>query len=68
MISASLHPETVRGPCKLRRRWFAFGFTPRTIWLLVAGLALALPGFFSPRLAYGMIPSDALVLAVPRIF
>jgi uncharacterized protein (DUF58 family) len=62
MISASLHPETVRGQCKLRRRWFAFGFTPRTIWLLVAGLALALPGFWSARMGYGMLAWDALVL------
>ena len=54
MISASLHPETVRAACKPRGR-FAFGLTPRTIWLLVAGLVLALPGFFSPRLAYGML-------------
>jgi uncharacterized protein (DUF58 family) len=61
MISASLHPEPVRAACKPRGR-FAFGLTPRTIWLLVAGLALALPGFFSARLAYGMLVWDALVL------
>jgi uncharacterized protein (DUF58 family) len=63
MISASLHPETVRGQCKLRRRWFAFGFTPRTIWLLAAGLALALPGFFHAWWGLWMIPWDALILA-----
>ena len=61
MISASLHPEPVRAACKPRGR-FAFGLTPRTIWLLVAGLALALPGFFSARLGYGMLVWDALVL------
>jgi uncharacterized protein (DUF58 family) len=61
MISASLHPEPVHAACKPRGR-FAFGLTPRTIWLLVAGLALALPGFFSARLAYGMLVWDALVL------
>jgi len=61
MISASLHPEPIRAACKPRGR-FAFGLTPRTIWLLVAGLALALPGFFSARLAYGMLVWDALVL------
>ena len=61
MISASLHPETVRATCKPRGR-FAFGLTPRTIWLLVGGLALALPGFFSARLGYGMLVWDALVL------
>jgi uncharacterized protein (DUF58 family) len=63
MISASLHPDAVRAQCKLRRRWFAFGLTPRTIGLLAAGLALALLGFFSPRLGYGMLLWDALVLA-----
>ena len=62
MISASLHPETVRAQCRLRRRWFAFGFTPRTILLLVAGLALALPGFFHAWWGLWMIPWDALVL------
>ena len=61
MISASLHPEPVRAACKPRGR-FAFGLTPRTIWLLAAGLALALPGFFSARLGYGMLIWDALVL------
>jgi uncharacterized protein (DUF58 family) len=63
MISASLHPEPVRAACKPRGR-FAFGLTPRTIWLLVGGLALALPGFFSARLGYGMLIWDALVLVV----
>lgn len=61
MISVSLHPEPVRAACRPRGR-FAFGLTPRTIWLLVAGLALALPGFFSARLGYGMLVWDALVL------
>jgi len=62
MISASLHPETVRAQCRPRRRRFAFGFTPRTIWLLAAGLAWALPGFWSARLGYGMLAWDGLVL------
>src|ERR1700690_1370117 len=61
MISASLHPETVRAACRPRGR-FAFGLTERAIWLLVAGLGLALPGFFSARLGYGMLVWDALVL------
>ncbi|MGB6857563.1 MAG: DUF58 domain-containing protein [Terracidiphilus sp.] len=61
MISASLHPEPVRAACQPRGR-FAFGLTPRTIWLLVGGLALALPGFFSARLGYGMLVWDTLVL------
>jgi uncharacterized protein (DUF58 family) len=62
VISTSLHPETVRAECRPRRRWFAFGLTARAIWLLVAGLLLALPGFFEARLAYGMLAWDALVL------
>lgn len=61
MISASLHPETVRAQC-VRRRRFSFALTPRAIWLLVVGLLLALPGFFQARLAYGMLAWDALVL------
>ncbi len=62
MISSSLHPETVRAECRPRRRWFAFALTARAIWLLAAGLLLALPGFFQSRLAYGMLGWDALVL------
>ncbi len=63
MISASLHPETVRAQCVASRGRFAFGLTPRAIWLLVAGLLLALPGFFDSRLAYGMLVWDGLVIA-----
>jgi uncharacterized protein (DUF58 family) len=62
MISPSLHPETVRAVCRPRGR-FAFGLTPRTIWLLAAGLLLALPGFFSARLGLGMLVWDGLVIA-----
>ncbi len=62
MISASLHPEPARAVCRPRGR-FAFGLTPRAIWLLAAGLLLALPGFFSARLGYGMLVWDALVIA-----
>ncbi len=61
MISSSLHPEPVRAACKPRGR-FAFGFTSRTIWLLAAGLLLALPGFFRATWGYGMLAWDALVL------
>jgi uncharacterized protein (DUF58 family) len=63
MTSGSLHPETVRAQCRPRRRWFAFGLTPRAIWLLVAGLALALPGFFHAWWGFGMLEWDGLVLA-----
>ena len=61
MISSSLHPEPIRAACKPRGR-FAFGLTPRTIWLLAAGLLLALPGFFRATWGYGMLVWDALVL------
>ena len=61
MISPSLHPDSVSATCSPRGR-FAFGLTPRTIWLLAAGLLLALLGFFDARLAYGMLLWDALVL------
>ncbi len=51
----------MRAACRPRGR-FAFGLTPRTIWLLAAGLALALPGFFYCASRYGMLVWDALVL------
>ena len=76
MISSSLHPEPVRAACQPRGR-FAFGLTPRTIWLLAAGLLLALPGFFRRATwGYGMLAlgcagaarggSRRLALAAPR--
>src|ERR1700683_4040199 len=62
MPSGSLHPETVRAACRARGR-FAFGLTPRAIWLLVAGLLFALPGFFDARPSYGILLGDGLVIA-----
>ncbi len=62
MRNASLHPDAVRAACQPRGR-FAFGLTSRAIWLLAAGLLLALPGFFSARLGFGMLVWDVLVLA-----
>ena len=62
MISPSLHPDPITAPCERRRRW-AFGLTPRTIWLLIAGFLLLIPGFWDGRLAYSMLAWDALVLA-----
>jgi uncharacterized protein (DUF58 family) len=62
MAAGSLHPETIRAQCRARRR-FAFGLTQRAIWLLVAGLLFALPGFFDARLGYGMLLWDGLVIA-----
>jgi uncharacterized protein (DUF58 family) len=61
MISSSLHPEPARAASKPRGR-FAFGLTQRTIWLLAAGLLLALPGFFRATWGYGMLVWDELVL------
>ncbi len=61
MISSSLHPEPVRSACKPRGR-MAFGLTARAIWLLAAGLLLALPGFFRAKWGLGIIEWDALVL------
>jgi uncharacterized protein (DUF58 family) len=60
MIAPSLHPDAISAPCEQRRR-FAFGLTPRTILLLVAGFALLIPGFFQARLGYTMLAWDALI-------
>ncbi|MGA2570443.1 MAG: DUF58 domain-containing protein [Terracidiphilus sp.] len=61
MISPSLHPDPVSAACQPRGR-VALGLTPRAIWLLVAGLALALPGFFRATWGFGMLIWDALVV------
>jgi uncharacterized protein (DUF58 family) len=61
MNSSSLRPEPVSAVCQPRGR-FAFGLTPRAIWLLAAGLVLALPGFFHATWGYGILAWDALVL------
>ncbi len=61
MVSPSLHPEPIRAQAVPRGR-FAFGLTQRTIWLLAAGLLLALPGFFDARLGYAMLVWDGVVL------
>jgi uncharacterized protein (DUF58 family) len=61
MISPSLHPEPIRDACVPRGR-FAFGLTQRAIWLLAAGLLLALPGFFHASWGLAMIEWDSLIL------
>ncbi|HVZ82032.1 MAG TPA: DUF58 domain-containing protein [Terracidiphilus sp.] len=61
MISPSLHPEPVRAACVRRRRW-AFGLTPRSIGLLIAGFVWLIPGFWYGQLAYAMVAWDVLVL------
>jgi uncharacterized protein (DUF58 family) len=62
MISPSLHPEPITAPCEPRSRW-AFALTPRALWLLIAGFALLVPGFWIGPFAYSMLAWDALVLA-----
>jgi uncharacterized protein (DUF58 family) len=58
----SLHPDPIRAVCEPRRKWWAFGLTPRSIALLLAGFVLLIPGFWDGRLAYAMLAWDALVL------
>jgi uncharacterized protein (DUF58 family) len=66
VISPSLHPGPVRAPFERRGR-FAFGLTPRTVGLLLAGFIGLIPGFWDGRLAYSMLAWDALVLFVSII-
>ena len=61
MISPSLHPEPVRAACERRRRW-AFGLTPRSLGLLIAGFLLLVPGFRDARLTWAMVVFEVLVL------
>lgn len=61
MTEGKLQPEAVRAACQPRGRW-GFALTPRALWLLSAGLLLALPGFFVARLGYGMLAWDAVLL------
>jgi uncharacterized protein (DUF58 family) len=66
MISPSLHPEPIRAACERRRRW-AFGLTPRSIGLLIAGLVLLVPAFWDARLTWAMVAFDFLVLLAALI-
>ena len=61
MISTSLHPGPVRAAFQPRGRW-AFGLTPRSVALLLAGFLGLIPGFWDARLAYSMLAWDFLVL------
>jgi uncharacterized protein (DUF58 family) len=64
MISASLSPSTVSAPA-VRRGRLGFGLTRRTLLLFLAGALWLVPGFFFPRIVWGMAVWDAiLVLAV----
>jgi uncharacterized protein (DUF58 family) len=61
MISPQFHPDQVRAQCEPRRKW-AFGLTPRTITLLLAGFLFLIFGLWDVRLSYAMLAWDALVL------
>jgi uncharacterized protein (DUF58 family) len=61
MIAPSLSPAPVQAACEPRRRW-SFGLAPRSIALLIAGFVWLVPGFWEPRLSYGMLAWDALIL------
>ena len=45
-------------------RLFGFGLTPRALWLVVAGVLLALPAFWHPRAVWFMAAWDVLLLLV----
>lgn len=45
-------------------RLFGFGLTPRALWLVVAGVLLALPAFWHPRAVWFMAAWDLLLLAL----
>ena len=61
MIAPSLHPGPIRAAFEPRSRW-AFGLTPRSVALLLAGFLGLIPGFWDARLAYSMLAWDFLVL------
>lgn len=45
-------------------RWIGFGLTSRTLWLIAAGVLLALPAFWHLREVWFMVGWDGLVLLV----
>jgi uncharacterized protein (DUF58 family) len=61
MISPSLHPVPIRAACERRRRK-AFGLTPRSIGLFIAGILLLVPAFWDARLIWAMVAFEFLVL------
>jgi uncharacterized protein (DUF58 family) len=63
MLQPSLHPETVTAACQPRSR-LAFGLTPRALILLGLGFLALIPGYYIPRLAYGMLFWDTLILLI----
>ena len=61
MLQPSLHPVAVEAPCRPRRR-AAYGLSVRTLLLLAAGFLWLAGGYIVPRLAWGMLVWDALIL------
>ncbi len=61
MIQPTLHPEPIQASC-VRRGRFAFGLTGRAMILLGAGFLWLIPGYFSPKLAWGMLVWTGLLL------
>ena len=61
MLQPTLHPAPITACCQPRSR-FAFGLTPRALWLLAAGFLWLIPGYRHPQLAYAMLLWDALIL------
>ncbi|WP_263358521.1 DUF58 domain-containing protein [Acidicapsa ligni] len=61
MLQPSLHPVSVQAACQPHSR-FAFGLSIRVFTLLGLGFLWLIPGYYIPRLAYGMLLWDALVL------
>jgi uncharacterized protein (DUF58 family) len=61
--SGSLTPDTVSAAARPRSR-VAFSLTRRGLLLFLAGALWLAPGFFIPRLAWGMAVWDILILAL----
>ena len=63
LLQPKLHPEPITAACQPRGR-FAFGLTRRALILLGAGFLWLIPGYYIPRIAYGMLFWDALILLI----
>ncbi len=61
MIAASLAPPSVSAPAAHRSR-LSFGLTRRTLLLFLAGTLWLVPGFFIPKIAWGMSAWDLVLL------
>jgi uncharacterized protein (DUF58 family) len=61
----TLIPQPVAATARPFGRWgrvFAFGLTPKALWLLVAGFLFSIPEFFHPHRLWMMFAWDAAVL------